>query len=67
MYGQSMLNTYHTIKDLNGNGKVDGADGLSTCFPYLRNVEGLDEYLTMIKENTFDLQNYSFLVYYLCY
>ena len=39
------------------DGEVDGKDGLSTCFPFLRNVEGLDVYLDMIKKNTFDLHD----------
>ena len=40
-----------TFKD----GPVDGVDGLSSCFPYARNVAGIDVFFKELKEKTFDV------------
>lgn len=36
------------------DGKVDGADGLSACFPFCRNVEGIEVLFKELREETFD-------------
>lgn len=35
------------------NGEVDGADGLSSCFPFCRNQPGIEVFLKELKEETF--------------
>ena len=36
------------------DGKPDGADGLSACFPFSRNVPGIEVFFKELRENTFD-------------
>lgn len=42
-----------TYKD----GPVDGADGLSHCFPFSRNVKGIEEFFNELKQETFAKHN----------
>ena len=35
------------------NGPVDGADGLSACFPYSRNVPGIEVFFKELRERNF--------------
>lgn len=37
------------------NGPVDGADGLSSCFEFTRNQEGIDAFFQELRERTFDV------------
>lgn len=39
------------------NGPVDGEDGLSQCFPFGRNVAGIEVFLHELREKTFDKHN----------
>ena len=39
------------------NGPVDGADGLSACFPYSRNVPGIEVFFKELREETFEKHN----------
>lgn len=39
------------------DGPIDGVDGLSSCFPYSRNVEGIEVFFKELREKTFDLHN----------
>lgn len=36
------------------DGEVDGADGLSACFPFSRNVKGIEEIFAELRAETFD-------------
>lgn len=36
------------------DGEVDGADGLSACFPFARNVEGIEVFFDELRRETFD-------------
>ncbi len=36
------------------DGKVDGADGLSACFPFSRNVPGIETFFAELRKETFD-------------
>lgn len=39
------------------DGEVDGADGLASCFPFTRNVEGIDVFFDDMKTKAFDYYN----------
>lgn len=36
------------------DGEVDGADGLSACFPFSRNVDGIEVFFKELREEVFD-------------
>lgn len=36
------------------DGEVDGADGLSACFQFCRNKEGIEDFFHELREETFD-------------
>lgn len=36
------------------DGEVDGADGLSACFPFSRNVSGIESFFQELRKETFD-------------
>lgn len=39
------------------DGPIDGVDGLSSCFPYSRNLPGIEVFFKELREKTFDLHN----------
>ena len=39
------------------NGEVDGADGLSNCFQFSRNMKGIEEFFQELRHETFDKHN----------
>lgn len=39
------------------NGPIDGKDGLTNCFPFSRNMPGIEVFFRELKENTFNIYN----------